>query len=133
MDCRSRNVCLVSNELEVSKAIFSHRHDDLDVLVVQKGDEAIDLLQVLFGGDMAQIWSEEDVGQSELFKVLREAEVSRFALVLSSHFAVDMAGWPPFSEEIMGSLSRSILTLKTPKGPLGARFRALAERVETFA
>jgi len=133
VDCRSRNVCLVSNELEVSKAIFSHRHDNLDVLVVQEGDEAIDLLEVFFWGDMAQIWSEEDVGQSELFKVLREAEVSRFALVLSSHFAVDMAGWPPFSEEIMGSLSRSILTLKTPKGPLGARFRAFAERVETFA
>ena len=71
MDCRSRNVGFVSNELEVSKAIFSHRHDNLDVLVVQEGDEAIDLLEVFFWGDMAQIWSEEDVGQSELFKVLR--------------------------------------------------------------
>jgi hypothetical protein len=38
--------------------------------VVQEGDEAIDLLQVLFWGDMAQIWSEEDKGQSKLFKVL---------------------------------------------------------------
>src|SRR3989442_8567265 len=71
-------------------------------------------------------------GQSELFKVLREAEVSRFARVLSSHFAVDTAGWPPFSEEIIGSLGRSTLTLKTPKDPIAARFRALAERVETF-
>jgi len=64
---------------------------------------------------------------------VREAEVSKFARALSSHFAVDMAGWVPFSEEIIGSLSRSVLTLKTPKDPIAGRFRALAERVETFA
>jgi hypothetical protein len=64
---------------------------------------------------------------------VRETEVSKFARMLSSHFSVDMAGWLPFSEEIIGSLSRSILTLKTPKDPIAARFRALAERVEAFA
>jgi MinD-like ATPase involved in chromosome partitioning or flagellar assembly len=64
---------------------------------------------------------------------VREAEVSKFARALSSHFAVDMAGWVPFSEEVISSLSRSILTLKAPKDPIAARFRALAERVETFA
>ena len=63
---------------------------------------------------------------------VREAEVSKFARALSSHYAVDMAGWLPFSEEIIGSLSRSILTLKTPKDPIAARCRALAEREETF-
>jgi hypothetical protein len=46
---------------------------------------------------------------------------------------VDMAGWVPFSEEVIGSLSRTVLTLKTPKDPAAMRFRALAERVETFA
>ena len=32
-----------------------------------------------------------------------------------------------------GALSRSVLTLKTPKDPIVARFRVLAERAETFA
>ncbi len=64
---------------------------------------------------------------------VREAEVSKFARTLSAHFAVDMAGWVPFSEDVLGSLSRSVLTLKSPNNPISARFRALAERVETFA
>lgn len=63
---------------------------------------------------------------------VREPEVAKFARTLSSHFEVDMAGWVPFSEEIISSLSRTVLTLKTPKGHVAERFRALAERVETF-
>ena len=60
MDCRSRNVGLVGYELEVSKTIFPHRCDNLDVRRVQERDKAIDLLQVFFWRDMAQIWSEEN-------------------------------------------------------------------------
>ncbi len=70
VDCRSRNVRLVSYELEIPEAILPHRCDNLDVPVIQEGDKAIDLFQVLFWGDMAQIWSEENRGQSELFNVL---------------------------------------------------------------
>ena len=38
-----------------------------------------------------------------------------------------------FSKEVICSLSRSTLTLKASKDPMAARFRALAERVETCA
>ena len=64
---------------------------------------------------------------------VREPEVAKFARVLSSHFSVDMSGWLPFSEEVQASLSRSVLTLKTPKHPIAERFRGLAESLEGFA
>lgn len=62
-----------------------------------------------------------------------ESEVQKFARNLSSHFAIDMAGWLPFSEDVIGSLSRSVLTLKLPRNAISARFRQLAENVESFA
>ena len=64
---------------------------------------------------------------------VREGEVLKFARSLGAHFAVDMAGWLPFSEEIIGSLSRSVLTLKLPRNPISMRFRELADSVESFA
>ena len=64
---------------------------------------------------------------------VKEPEVHKFARSISSHFAIDMAGWMPFSEDIIGSLSRSVLTLKMPRNPITARFRRLAETVESFA
>src|SRR5438445_524764 len=67
--CRPRNPCLVSYELEVSQTIFLHGHCDLHVSRVQEGHEAIDPLQVFLGGDLAQIWSKENRGRSELFNV----------------------------------------------------------------
>ena len=62
-----------------------------------------------------------------------ESEVLKFARTLSSHFAIDMAGWLPFSEEVIGSLSRSVLTLKLPRNSISLRFRQLAENLESFA
>ncbi len=64
---------------------------------------------------------------------VKEAEVLKFARNLSSHFAVDMSGWLPFSEDIIGSLSRSVLVLKGPKNATTNKFRQLAESVETYS
>ncbi|HZY93636.1 MAG TPA: MinD/ParA family protein [Candidatus Bathyarchaeia archaeon] len=64
---------------------------------------------------------------------IKESEVLKFARVLGAHFTVDMSGWVPFSEEIIGSLSRSVLTLKSPKSQITSRFRQLAESVEGYA
>ncbi len=64
---------------------------------------------------------------------VRESEVLKFARALGAHFTVNMAGWLPFSEEVIGSLSREVLTLKTPKNRMSQRFRGLAEAVESFA
>ncbi len=64
---------------------------------------------------------------------IKESEVTKFARVIGAHFAVDLAGWLPFSEEVIGSLSRSVLMLKMPKHSITARFRKLAEAAETFA
>lgn len=64
---------------------------------------------------------------------IAESEVLKFARNLSSHFAIDMAGWLPFSEEVIGSLSRSVLTLKLPRNSMSVRFRQLAENLESFA
>jgi predicted Zn-dependent protease len=44
--------------------------------VVQEGDEAIDSVQVLFWGDLAQIWSEQIRGYAELFNVFPLRNVS---------------------------------------------------------
>ena len=55
VDCRSGNVRLVRYELEVPETISPHCSDYLDVPVVQERNKAIDLFQVLFWGDMAQI------------------------------------------------------------------------------
>lgn len=64
---------------------------------------------------------------------IAESEVLKFARTLSSHFAIDMTGWLPFSEEVIGSLSRSVLTLKLPRNSISLRFRQLAENLESFA
>ncbi|HEX9613509.1 MAG TPA: MinD/ParA family protein [Candidatus Bathyarchaeia archaeon] len=64
---------------------------------------------------------------------VKEAEVLKFARIIGAHFTVDMAGWLPFSEEVIGSLSRSILTLKQPKHAMTHRFRQIAENIEGFA
>ncbi len=64
---------------------------------------------------------------------VRESEVLKFARTLSAHFAVDMSGWIPFSEEVIGSLSRTVLMLKHSKNGITSRFRQLAESVESFA
>ena len=64
---------------------------------------------------------------------IRESEVLKFARTLGAHFTVDMAGWLPFSEEVIGSLSKAILTLKMPRNPMSQRFRGLAEAIESFA
>lgn len=65
--------------------------------------------------------------------MVKEQEVAKFARTLSSHFAAEMSGWVPFSEEIIGSLSRSILMMKNGKTSIASRFRHLAESIETFA
>ena len=70
VDCRPRDVCFVSDELQISRTVLSHRGDDLDVFLVQERDESIDPLQVFLGRDLAQIGFEEKVGPSELFNVL---------------------------------------------------------------
>jgi hypothetical protein len=64
---------------------------------------------------------------------IKEAEVLKLARIIGAHFTVDMAGWLPFSEEVIGSLSRSVLTLKQPKHAMTTRFRQIAENVEGFA
>jgi septum site-determining protein MinD len=64
---------------------------------------------------------------------VKETEVMKFARTLGAHFTVDMSGWIPWSEEIIGSLSRSILMLKSQKNTITSRFRHLAESVETYA
>ena len=62
---------------------------------------------------------------------IREAEVLKFARVTGANFTVDMAGWLPFSEEVIGSLSRSVFTMKLPKHQMTRRFRQIAESVES--
>ncbi len=64
---------------------------------------------------------------------VRESEVLKFARALGAHFTVNMAGWLPFSEAVISSLSREVLTLKTPKNQMSQRFGGLAEAVESFA
>lgn len=64
---------------------------------------------------------------------VRESEVLKFARIMSAHFTVDMSGWVPFSEEIIGSLSRSVLMLKSSKNGITTRFRQIAESVESYA
>ena len=64
---------------------------------------------------------------------VREAEVLKFARVMCAHFTVNMAGWLPFSEDVIASLSRSVFTMKLPKHPMTTRFRQIAESVESFA
>jgi septum site-determining protein MinD len=64
---------------------------------------------------------------------VRESEVLKFARVLGAHFTIDMSGWLPFSEEIIGSLSRSVLALKSPRNGAAERFRQLAESVESYS
>jgi len=64
---------------------------------------------------------------------VRESEVLKFVRTLSSHFTVDMSGWVPFSEEVIGSLSRTVLMLKGSKNGITSRFRQIAESVESFA
>ncbi len=64
---------------------------------------------------------------------VKEAEVLKFTRLLGAHFTVDMSGWLPFSEEIIGSLSRSVLALKTSRNGVTDKFRQLAENIESYS
>ncbi len=64
---------------------------------------------------------------------MRASEASKLAQNIGQHFKVDVLGWFPFSEEVQGSLSKSVFILTSPKHPFAGRFRDLARKVEAFS
>lgn len=69
VDCRPGNLGLIRYELEIPEAVLPHGSNYLNVLSVQEVDEAVDLSQVLFRGELAQRGVEENVEGRELFKL----------------------------------------------------------------
>lgn len=63
---------------------------------------------------------------------VRESQASKFGQGMGSKFKVEVVGWLPFSEDIMGSLSKSVFILTLPKHPMTERFRQLAQSLENF-
>lgn len=64
---------------------------------------------------------------------MRPSDASKLAQNIGQHFKVDMMGWFPFSEEVQGSLSKSVFILTSPKHQFAERFQELARKVEGFS
>ncbi len=64
---------------------------------------------------------------------LKGSEASKLVKVIGAQFKVDVAAWFPFSEDVQGSLSKSVFILTMPKHPMTARFQELARQVELFS
>ena len=63
---------------------------------------------------------------------MRASDASKLAQSIGDHFKVDVMGWFPFSEEVQGSLSKSVFILTAPKHAIASRFQELAKRLESF-
>ena len=64
---------------------------------------------------------------------MRASDASKLAQNIGQHFKVDVMGWFPFSEEVQGSLSKSVFILTSPKHQFAERFQELARKVEGFS
>ena len=63
---------------------------------------------------------------------MRASDASKLAQNIGHHFKVDVMGWFPFSEDVQGSLSKSVFILTSPKHPIASRFQELAKKVESL-
>ncbi len=61
---------------------------------------------------------------------LKESGVLTLAQKIGANFKVEVLGWLPFSEDVLGSLSRSVFALALPRHPMTARFNDLASKFE---
>ncbi len=61
---------------------------------------------------------------------VKQADASKLAHKIGANFKVDVLGWLPFSEDVMGSLSKSVFILTLPKHDMTARFHQLASTIE---
>lgn len=64
---------------------------------------------------------------------MKGSQASRLVNTIGQKFKVDVAAWFPFSEEVQGSLSKSVFILTMPKDPVTATFHELAKQVEHFS
>lgn len=64
---------------------------------------------------------------------MKTSDASKIATNIGQSFKVDMMGWFPFSEDVQGSLSKSVFILTFPKHPIASRFQDLARKVEAFS
>ncbi len=63
---------------------------------------------------------------------LKSSSATKLAKEIGAHFKVEVTSWFPFSEEVQGSLSKSVFVLANPKHPFVSRFQELARQVEGF-
>lgn len=63
---------------------------------------------------------------------LKSSSAAKLAKEIGAHFNVQVASWLPFSEDVQGSLSKSVFILTNPKHPFVSRFQELAKQVESF-
>jgi MinD-like ATPase involved in chromosome partitioning or flagellar assembly len=64
---------------------------------------------------------------------IKLSDASKLALNIGNSFKVEVMGWFPFSEDVQGSLSKSVFILTSPKHPIASRFQDLAKKVEAFS
>ncbi len=63
---------------------------------------------------------------------IKSSEATKLAKGIGAHFNVQVATWFPFSEEVQGSLSKSVFILANPKHQFASRFQELAKQLESF-
>jgi septum site-determining protein MinD len=63
---------------------------------------------------------------------LKASEATKLAKGIGAHFKVQVSTWFPFSEDVQGSLSKSVFILTSPKHPIAARFHELASQLEAY-
>ncbi len=61
---------------------------------------------------------------------VRESQASRLAQKMASNFNIGVLGWLPFSDDVIGSLSKSIFVLTFPNHLITSRFRLMAEKLD---
>src|SRR2546422_10621950 len=63
---------------------------------------------------------------------LKDSQASKLADGIGDQFHVNVVAWLPFSDDILGSLSKSVFVLSMPKNPMSERFTKLAKAFEEF-
>ncbi len=65
-------------------------------------------------------------------KGIGESQITQLARKIAANLNTQLLTWIPFSEDILGSLSKSVFLLSMPKNPVADRFNKCARALESF-
>jgi septum site-determining protein MinD len=65
-------------------------------------------------------------------KGIKDSQITLLAKKIAANLNTELLTWLPFSDDILGSLSKSVFLLSMPKNPMSERFTKVARAFEAF-